>query len=124
MQKNGQLYHFTYMILALGIKVIILHTKLSKLLNPCQDTCAFYFPSMMRFSQHQQPFHRCGTELNLQSGIQLICIKSACSAFIVYMCTLKQHGSFSMHLFCMRFAEYNLPSLRTGRLFRLLAVCF
>lgn len=44
MQKNGQLHHFTYMILVLETKVIILHIKLSKLLNPCQVTCAFCFP--------------------------------------------------------------------------------
>lgn len=43
MQNNGQLHHSTYIILVLGIEVIILHTKLSLFLNPCQVTLHFVF---------------------------------------------------------------------------------
>lgn len=75
--------------------------------KPLWSYMCILFSTSSGISQHSQPLHRCGTELNLQPRIQPQ-VKPACSVCTVSMCTLEQHGNFSMHLFCMCFAEYNL----------------
>lgn len=51
------------MILVLGIKVIILHTKLSILSNPCEVTWAFGFPPAMGSHSIHNPYTDMGPNL-------------------------------------------------------------
>lgn len=63
MQKHGQLHHFTYINLVLGVKVIILHTKLSYFFKALSSYTGFCFPSVRRFSWHWPPCHQPGTDV-------------------------------------------------------------
>lgn len=95
------------MILVLGIKVIILHTKLSILSNPCEVTCAFCFPPAV--GSHSIHNHYTDVAPNLTCSQEYNHRWSLHAVYVQYLCAhWNSNGNFSMHLFCMCFAEYNL----------------
>lgn len=73
------------MILVLGIKVIILHTKLSILSNPCEVTCAFCFPPAVgSHSIHNHytdvaPNLTCSQEYNHRWSLHAVYVQYLCA---------------------------------------------